>query len=244
MTDEKVPSRRLFLKRGLSKVTQFGSEVVEQKVSQKAKAWIRPPFAIAELDFLLACTRCDACISACPYDVVFPLPASRGLEVADTPALDIMNKGCHLCSDWPCVTACETKALNFAYGKITKDEDEQDNNSLSKALNDEQNKQHNSEHNGVPSNEYVGRDGETETIQQEMPTAIACPPMAKAMINTGQCMPYSGPECGACKGSCPIPDTLVWKNEKPSIVQSSCIGCGMCREACITSPKAIDISSF
>ena len=69
-----------------------------------------PPFAVDELDFLLACTRCDKCIEACPHDVLFKLPARTGLQAAGTPAMDLLNRGCHLCRDWPCVAACEPDA--------------------------------------------------------------------------------------------------------------------------------------
>ena len=73
--------------------------------------WVRPPFALQEPEFLAACTRCGDCVEACPYDVVFPLGAALGDAVAETPALDLLHKGCHLCTDWPCVAACEPNAL-------------------------------------------------------------------------------------------------------------------------------------
>lgn len=215
MTDNTPLSRRFFIKQSLSKVTSIASEVVERKAAQKAKRWVRPPFAIPELDFLLACNRCGDCVSACPHEVVFALPVNRGVEVASTPALDVLNKGCHLCSDWPCVTACQTNALSFSYGKNTDNVQDDD-----------------------------GADSSKEALSENMPEARACPSMAKASINTAECMPYSGPECGACKGSCPIENTLVWHNEKPSIVQESCVGCGLCREACITLPNAIDMRTY
>ena len=105
--------RRDFFTRGLRKVTTEVVKEVDAKAVQRAQQWLRPPFAIGELEFLLACTRCDACIDACTYQVVFPLPARLGVSVVNTPALDLLNKGCHLCSDWPCVMACETGALKL-----------------------------------------------------------------------------------------------------------------------------------
>ena len=104
-------NRREFFKTGFQKVSKTLVEAADEHVKQKALHWIRPPYALNELEFLLACTRCDKCIEACPHDVIFPLPARRGARVTGTPAMNLLNKGCHLCEDWPCVTACEPGAL-------------------------------------------------------------------------------------------------------------------------------------
>lgn len=101
--------RRDFFRRGLGKATEVAVKVVDKRASEKAKKWIRPPHSLPELDFLLACTRCDACIEACPHNVIFPLAARLGADVASTPALDLLKKGCHLCDDWPCVNVCEPR---------------------------------------------------------------------------------------------------------------------------------------
>lgn len=105
--------RRSFFRSAFEKTSKKVIEKADKKAQQAAQHWIRPPYAIGELDFLLACTRCDACIEACEYDVIFPLASRLGIKVAGTPALDLGNKGCHLCSDWPCVTVCEPKALKL-----------------------------------------------------------------------------------------------------------------------------------
>lgn len=81
--------------------------------SARSNRWIRPPFALPEPQFRGACTRCGDCIDACPHGVIFALPAKLGPQVENTPALDLLNKGCHLCEDWPCVTACEPEALKL-----------------------------------------------------------------------------------------------------------------------------------
>lgn len=233
MSEDEIMSRRGFFKRGLGKVASVGSDYVEHKAVEKAKSWIRPPFAIAEFDFLLNCSRCGDCIDACPHKVIFPLPLSRGASVAGTPAMDIPNNACLLCTDWACVTACDDKALSFtsilnADSKIVDNTEE--------VIVDEKN-------TNVKSCEEEGAElNGTESV--EMPQAKDCPPMASARIDESKCMPYSGPECGACRGSCPIPNTLVWHNEKPSINLDTCIGCGQCVQSCITSPKAIIISQY
>ena len=113
MTGEAALKRRDLLKLGARKAVEITSRRAALKAAREAENWIRPPFAIEELDFLLACTRCDKCIEACPPGVLFKLPAKWGIKAADTPAMDLRVRGCHLCADWPCVAACEPEALKF-----------------------------------------------------------------------------------------------------------------------------------
>ena len=79
--------------------------------ARRSRRWIRPPHALPEPEFLIKCTGCGDCISACPHDVAFALPAGSGLQAETRPALDLLNRGCNLCDGWPCVTACEAGAL-------------------------------------------------------------------------------------------------------------------------------------
>ncbi len=183
--------RREFFTLGARKAARLAYRVAGEGAARRAAHWIRPPFAAPEIDFLLACTRCDACIEACPQDVLFALPARLGLQVGGTPAMDLLNRGCHLCADWPCVAACDTGAL------VRAEADE------------------------------------------------APPPLAVARIDEGACLPYAGPECGACAASCPVPGAMIWRaGGKPVIDPGRCVGCGMCREACIVEPKAVTIASL
>ena len=103
--------RRSFIRRGAKRAGHAVLREAERQAESAAVRWIRPPFAARELDVLLNCTRCGDCITACEHHVVFPLSARLGAKVAGTPALDVLNRGCHLCVDWPCVTACTTGAL-------------------------------------------------------------------------------------------------------------------------------------
>lgn len=186
--------RRTFFRRAASKATETVVKEVDNKVKAEAVHWIRPPYALQELEFLLTCTRCGECVTACPHQVIFPLASRLGAGVVNTPALDLLNKACHLCDDWPCVNVCEPGALQF------------------------------------PEIEEGA----------EMPLPL----LARAVIDTAACLPYSGPECGACQGSCPVDSALVWDMEKPSISGEYCVGCGLCREVCIVEPKAIQISTI
>jgi len=186
--------RRDFFRSAIKRTSKEVVQHVDAKVADRASRWIRPPYAIDELEFLLSCTRCGDCTNACPHQVIFPLSARLGAQVAGTPAMDLLNKGCHLCEDWPCVSACEKAALV------------------------------------IPE---LAEDVEV------MPLPI----LAVASINTETCFPYSGPECGACEYSCPVPGALNWDQQRPSIDKEKCVGCGLCRQACIIDPSAINIAS-
>jgi len=70
------------------------------------------------------------------------------------------------------------------------------------------------------------------------------PMMARAEINSKVCLPYNGGECDACVDSCPVPNALTWDMTLPIINLLLCTGCGMCREACVVEPKAVNIRSL
>ncbi len=183
--------RREFFKLGARKAAHVAYKTASARAAKRARNWIRPPFALDELDFLIACTRCDQCIEACPHDVLFTLPVRLGIEVAGTPAMDLLAKGCHMCDGWPCVSACEPAALAAPEPKAPR------------------------------------------------------PKLARASIVTESCLPYSGPECGACAHACPVPGALEWVGgTKPVINQDLCTGCALCRQACIVEPKAIAIAAL
>lgn len=198
MVDEIVPSRRAFFRRVAGKAAEKVVEHAQAKIEARATRWVRPPFALPELEFILACTRCGDCIEACPHNTLFPLPSHYGADVAVTAALDVLNGGCHLCEDWPCVAACEPKALTFPQESDTA----------------------------------------PESVTRKFPK------LAHAEIITTDCLPYQGPECGACEGSCLVPNALVWRGTKPIIDMLYCTGCGLCREACIANPPAVLLRSL
>ncbi|TVR04403.1 MAG: 4Fe-4S dicluster domain-containing protein [Deltaproteobacteria bacterium] len=71
----------------------------------------RPPGALEEIDFLLACTRCGQCVEACPAAAILNLGPEAGLA-AGTPFLDPNRyRPCVACEDAPCMPACPTGAL-------------------------------------------------------------------------------------------------------------------------------------
>jgi ferredoxin-type protein NapF len=64
----------------------------------------RPPWALAEREFLEACTACGECVRACPQKI---LVAVRGL-----PVVDFARGACTFCG--ACVEACRPGALSAA----------------------------------------------------------------------------------------------------------------------------------
>lgn len=65
----------------------------------------RPPWALAEAAFVDRCTRCNACIEACPTAIL--VPGEGGY-----PVVDFSHGECTFCAD--CVTRCEPAALGRA----------------------------------------------------------------------------------------------------------------------------------
>lgn len=84
----------------------------------------RPPHAVPESEFVVGCTKCDACIQACPPHAIFRAPESEGI-LAGLPIIDADSQPCLMCDDMPCVPACEAGVLRLdaplAMGKATID---------------------------------------------------------------------------------------------------------------------------
>lgn len=72
---------------------------------------IRPPGAISEKAFLNACTRCDACIEACPKDAIKKVPKKFGFLIMGTPYIEPSKNPCVMCNTLPCISACQDEAL-------------------------------------------------------------------------------------------------------------------------------------
>jgi ferredoxin-type protein NapF len=76
------------------------------------RRYFRPPGALPEMGFLAACTRCGACLDACPPHALVRVPSDGGLA-AGTPYLNPAIEPCAACPTMPCAAACPTPALTL-----------------------------------------------------------------------------------------------------------------------------------
>lgn len=100
--------RRDFFLATVGRIAEEVGRRAEQRVV--AKRYMRPPGALEEVGFLVACTRCGDCMPVCPVAAIVKVPTSGGLA-AGTPMIDPNLQPCIVCSDMPCVAACPTEAL-------------------------------------------------------------------------------------------------------------------------------------
>lgn len=122
-------SRRDFLRggflRGLFKQTEGLTAPIERAVAAMDRLErpapppipiLRPPGAVAEPAFLAGCTRCNDCATACPHQAITPAPP-RLRGAAGTPMIDPHANPCLMCTDTPCITACEPRVLRREPGQ-------------------------------------------------------------------------------------------------------------------------------
>lgn len=191
MSDDPV-SKRDLLKLGARRAGEAGAFVAEmafdEVVDRFAPLVQRPPGALVEMSFLLACTRCGDCVKACPTGAIMVLDDQAGVA-AGTPFLDVNHhKPCVACSHVPCAPACRPGALK--------------------------------------------------------PVRIEDAVMGTAEIDRDSCKPWAGRgACTRCYDACPVREDAMVVDEagRPYVDPRHCIGCGMCRWACPTTPKSIKV---
>ncbi len=69
----------------------------------RPQAEIRPPWALAEAEFIDYCTRCNDCLGTCPEHII--VAGDGGF-----PTIDFRRGECTFCGD--CVSACQPHALS------------------------------------------------------------------------------------------------------------------------------------
>ncbi|MCA9214766.1 MAG: 4Fe-4S dicluster domain-containing protein [Planctomycetales bacterium] len=175
-----------------SRATTFVNSSSHARTRHRSIPVMRPPGAIAERGFLAGCTRCEACIDACPHDAIIHAPV-RLREAAGTPTIDADHQPCLMCADFPCISACEPGVLTSAIPVM----------------------------------------------------------MGTARVVEHLCLPYQGAPCTACSESCPVENAIVMTEEadgnssctpasmKPTVNESICTGCGVCRSVCPAPENAI-----
>ena len=127
MSDEKQNISRRGLLRGdwVKRICERGSkEIAKEKESEfvlkkpvgqsrRGDGFVhRPPHAVPESEFMVGCTKCDACLQACPPHAIFRTPESEGIH-AGLPIIDASAQPCLMCDDMPCVPVCEAGVLRM-----------------------------------------------------------------------------------------------------------------------------------
>ena len=125
--DRPVPRRRFFREglRELLKPLANAVDPVERVVKQlgaldhhdlpvyipepEPGPWLRPPGARPEPDFLMACSRCQACVRACPVHCIKLDPT--GVKGGGAPYIEPNEMSCVMCEGLQCMPACPTGAL-------------------------------------------------------------------------------------------------------------------------------------
>jgi len=119
MVDRKDVSRRDFFRGKLLKPIRdaarrsAGADASRSKIDYSLTLLQRPPGAVAEGQFLSSCTRCGDCITACPPKAIRIAPPEAGERRAGTPYIDAIHQACVMCTDTPCITACEPGVLRM-----------------------------------------------------------------------------------------------------------------------------------
>lgn len=109
MSDAPV-GRRGFLHENVRALGRLFADIVSETITSAGggKRYLRPPGAIDEAAFLLTCTRCGDCATACPTKVIKLLPPEAGVAVG-TPYINPLDVACNLCGE--CMPVCEPRAL-------------------------------------------------------------------------------------------------------------------------------------
>jgi len=85
--------------------------------------------------------------------------------------------------------------------------------------------------------------GSLERVRRDPEEILSMVELGIAEIDLALCYSYNSWSCGACYRACPFPGVAMtlglW--ERPEVVASACIGCGMCERACIRYPQAIRV---
>ena len=177
---------------------------------------IRPPGSVEESEFLEKCIKCDQCINSCPTNVLQPATWSEGgFESLWTPVMNFNISHCQLKCTL-CSEVCPTGAIR----KITVEE----------------------------------KLGKGEFVEQG-PIVLGM-----AFFDKGRCLPHAMDiPCVVCEEVCPVsPKAIQTVDEevktvfgemvvlnKPFIVPTLCIGCGICQSECpVRDSRAVYVTAI
>jgi ferredoxin-type protein NapG len=158
--------------------------------------FLRPPGAIDELSFAAQCTKCDACIDACPPKTLVKLTGGDGAygKAHGTPVLDPNLGGCTMCTDRPCSVACVDAGVDILDGLLPM----------------------------KMGNALIHRSACRSKIGQECSLCLDVCPIEGAIKHDWRKIPVVDQDlctgCGMCVHSCPVEPiaiSIIPSNERP-----------------------------
>ncbi len=91
-----------------NKAADYASKRIDHVMPKVA--YVRPPGAVGETEFLSLCTRCDECIKVCPAKAIKRAHGLMDIAVG-TPIIVPKENPCVLCNGLVCIAACKEGAL-------------------------------------------------------------------------------------------------------------------------------------
>lgn len=185
--------------------------------ARKKRGLARPPGSVRDPErFKQICTDCGDCIVACPYGAILRAPGIYG------PVMDPNLVACALCEDYPCIEACDEKALlpipedflpKFGHAMLDPQ--------LCRNVQTES-----------------GRTKKKATEKTSGKSAALSKTSAASTTKTSS----QKKTCTACVDACPIPDAVALLKGPVQIPAFAyhCTGCGLCVQDCPESAIRIE----
>jgi MauM/NapG family ferredoxin protein len=92
----------------------------------------------------------------------------------------------------------------------------------------------------------------------DMPCVTACPTgaltapeqgwsgyrLAELSFRPDRCITFQGSACRVCADACPVGEAalVIDAQGHPSIHREGCVGCGVCVQACVTTPSSFELT--
>lgn len=184
---------------------------------RKKRGFARPPGSVRDPErFKQICTECGDCIIACPYGAILRAPGVYG------PVMNPNLVACALCEDYPCIEACDERALlPIPEGFLPK---------FGHAMLDPQ----------LCRNVHTesGRAKKKATKKTSGKSAALSKTSAASKTKTSS----QKKTCTACVDACPIPDAVALLKGPVKIPAFAhhCTGCGLCVQDCPESAIRIE----